>query len=99
MARQDKRGQCVEVDGITVNVTIDPRDDYEITEYTTVIVDQGASIIERNRAYMKRNKLILGDDYDRVISELREKNGGKLPREVMLSFIDRVVEAVPEAKN
>lgn len=93
------RGQQVEVDGIKVNVTIDPSDDYELVECSTVIADQGASVLERNRAYMRRNRIVLGEDYDRVISELRAANGGKLPSDAVLSFVGRVIEAVPQAKN
>ena len=99
-ARKDApRGTTVEVDGIEVTVAVDPADDYELIECAYVSSDPGAGVVEKNRAYFRRNHILLGDDYSRVMGELRSANGGKLPREVVASFTARVIARVAEAKN
>ncbi|HJA28466.1 MAG TPA: hypothetical protein IAA15_02685 [Candidatus Olsenella pullicola] len=93
------KGSAVEVDGIEVTVVVDPADDYELIECACVSSDPGAGVEERNRAYFRRNHILLGDGYDRVMGELRAANGGRLPRDVVASFMSRVVAGVAEAKN
>ena len=93
------KGRTVEVDGIEVEVTVDPADDYELIECAYVSSDPGAGTVEKNRAYFRRNHILLGEDYDRVMGELRAASGGKLPREVVASFTARVIAKVAEAKN
>ena len=93
------KGTTVEVDGIEVTVAVDPADDYELIECAYVSSDPGAETAEKNRAYFRRNHILLGDSYDRVMGELRAANDGRLPRDVVASFTARVIAKVAEAKN
>ena len=42
---------------------------------------------------------LLGGDYDRVMGELRERNGGRLPTSAVIGFMGRVVSEARAAKN
>lgn len=92
-------GRRVEVDGIEVEVAIEPSRDYEIIECETVLADPDATTAERNRAYYRRNHLLLGDQYDRVMGELRAAHDGELDIATVAAFVTRVVAEVVEAKN
>lgn len=91
--------RTVVVDGISVDVAIDPAHDYEVIECELTLSDRGASTEERNRAYFRRNHILLGDQYDRVMGELREAHDGELDTAVVQAFLARVVAEVVEAKN
>lgn len=91
--------KTIEVDGIEVTVSIEPSRDYEIIECETVLADPDATTAERNRAYYRRNHILLGDQYDRVMGELRAANDGKLDIATVASFVARVVAEAVEAKN
>lgn len=91
--------KTIEVDGIEVSVTIEPTRDYEIIECETVLADPDATTAERNRAYYRRNHLLLGEQYDRVMVELRAAHDGELDIATVASFVTRVVAEVVEAKN
>ena len=93
------KGSEVEVDGIKLTVSIDPSDDYELAETSIILADPGSTNIERSRAVMKRNDMILGEDKQRVMDELRAKHDGKLPGEAVNSFVIAVAGKVAEAKN
>ena len=94
------KGRAVTVDGITVTVAIDPRDDWEFATASLVIADPDATPLERSNAVMRQVKLLLGDDYGRVMDELRAARGGKLPIADVTSFANRVMAAeAGEAKN
>ena len=93
------KGTTVEVDGIEVTVAVDPADDYELIECAMTMADESAPVADHNRAYFRRNHLLLGEGYDRVMGELRAANGGRLPRDVVASFMARVIAGVAEAKN
>lgn len=93
------KGTTVEVDGIEVTVAVDPADDYELIECAYVSSDPEAGTVEKNRAYFRRNHILLGDSYDRVMGELRAANGGRLPRDVVANFMARVIAGAVEAKN
>lgn len=93
------KGTTVEVDGISVTVAVDPADDYELIECAMTMADESTPVAGHNRAYFRRNHLLLGEDYDRVMAELRAQNGGRLPRDVVASFFARVIAGVAEAKN
>lgn len=95
----DARQRVVEVDGIEVIVAIDPARDYEFVELSYVSADPDASLTEKNRAYFRRNHLLLGGQYDRVMGELREAHGGELDKDVVADFISRVIAEAVEAKN
>lgn len=103
MARNTKaeeaKPQVVEVDGITVNLTLDPTDDYEVTELMTVRMDESLPARERSAATVLMYRLILGDEYQRVKDELRAKNGGKLTNTQMISFVNDLIAKVAELKN
>lgn len=94
-----RRGTTVEVDGIEVTVAVDPADDYGLIECAMTMADESAPVADHNRAYFRRNHILLGDAYDRVMGELRAQNGGRLPRDAVASFMARVVAGVAEAKN
>lgn len=94
-----RNGTTVEVDGISVTVDVDIADDYEVTEQAAIANDPYATAAERMSSTIRVYKLLLGKDYRRVKDELREKNGGKLPTEKMVSFIAEVIAKVGEAKN
>lgn len=91
--------KTIEVDGIEVTVSIEPSRDYEVIECETVLADQGATTEERNRAYYRRNHILLGDQYDRVMGELRAAHDGELDIATVASFVSRVVAGAVEAKN
>lgn len=91
--------KTIEVDGIEVSVTIEPTRDYEIIECETVLADPDATTAARNRAYYRRNHILLGDQYDRVMGELRAAHDGELDISTVRDFITRVVAEVVEAKN
>ena len=91
--------KTVEIDGIEVTVAIDPSRDYEVIECETVLADPGSDTAARNRAYYRRNHILLGDQYDRVMDELRAAHDGKLDITTVAAFLARVVSEVAEAKN
>lgn len=93
------RGRKLDVDGIEVTIAIDPTRDYEFVELSYASHDPDASVVEKNRAYFKRNHLLLGEDYDRVMGELRAANGGELDKDVVSDFMARVISGAVEAKN
>lgn len=91
--------KTIEVDGIEVTVSIDPSRDYEVIECAVVLADPDATVAERNRAYYRRNRILLGDQYDRVMAELRAAHDGELDISTVAAFMARVVAGVAEAKN
>lgn len=94
------KGRAVTVDGITVTVAIDPSDDWEFATASLVIADPDATPLERSNAVMRQVKLLLGDDYKRVMDELRRSRGGRLPVADVTSFANRVMAAEEgDAKN
>ena len=94
------KGRTVTVDGITVTVAIDPRDDWEFATASLILSDPDATPLERSNAVMTQVRLLLGDDYQRVMDELREARGGRLPIADVTSFANRVMAAeAGEAKN
>lgn len=95
----EKRGTTVEVDGITVDVTLDPANDYELIECATVASDPARTVEEQNRAYVRRVRLILGDAHDRVMRELRAAHGGELSVATVADFVARLTAQVSAAKN
>lgn len=92
-------GAVVEVDGITVTVMADVDDDYSIVEAAYVARDPHASADEKTMATIKLYHTLLGGDYDRVMGELRERNGGRLPTSAVIGFMGRVVSEARAAKN
>lgn len=96
---EKRHGRTVEVDGITVTVTIDLSDDYELATCSMTLADPGSTPVERSEAIVRQNRLVLGEDHDRVLSELRERNDGRLPISEVASFVSKVIKAVDEAKN
>ena len=94
------KGRAVTVDGITVTVAIDPKDDWDFATASLVLADPDATPLERSNAVMKQVRLLLGDDYGRVMGELREARGGRLPIADVTSFANRVMAAeAGDAKN
>lgn len=93
------KGTEVEVDGIKVTVAIDPDDDYAVVEASFTTNDPDASPLEKTRATIGLYHLLLGDEYDRVMGELRERNEGKLPTGAVIEFMRRVMSVSRAAKN
>ena len=94
------KGRTVTVDGITVTVAIDPRDDWEFATSSLVLSDPDATPLERSNAVMTQVRLLLGDDYKRVMDELRAACGGRPPIADVTSFANRVMAAeAGDAKN
>lgn len=94
-----QKGREVGVDGIKLTVSIDPNDDYELAETSVILADPGSTNLERSRAIMRRTDLILGDDKQRVLDELRAKHDGKLSGEIVNGFVAAVAGKAVEAKN
>lgn len=100
MGMAEAKARTVEVDGIAVTVAIDPNDDYELSVCSMRYNDASRPARERSRALVRMHELVLGDDYERVLGELREMNGGKLPVSAVTSFVNRVIAAeAGDAKN
>lgn len=93
------RGTIVEVDGITVTVTLDPANDYEVIACTIILNDPSRSVEEQNRAFVRRVELILGDDYHRALRELRASHDGEVEPATLAAFVRDVTAKVAEAKN
>lgn len=100
MAADKPKPKTVEVDGIEVTVSIDPSDDYEFAVCSMTINDQNATADERAGALVRMHRLALGDAYQRVMDELRSKNGGRLPISAVSAFVNKVISAEGgDAKN
>lgn len=94
------KGRAVTVDGITVTVAIDPKDDWEFSAASAVFADPDSTTLEKSNAIRTQVKLLFGDDYKRVMGELRKARGGKLPNADVVSFANRVMAAeAGDAKN
>lgn len=94
------KGRTITVDGITVTVAIDPSDDWEFATASLTLSDPDATPLEKSNAVMTQVRLLLGDDYKRVMDELRAARGGRLPIADVTSFANRVMAAeAGEAKN
>lgn len=97
--KTETKDTTVEVDGISVTVALDPANDYEIIACSTVLNDPSRSVEEQNRAFVRRVELILGDDYRRVLDELRAAHDGKVEPATLAAFVRDVTTKVAEAKN
>ena len=86
------------VDGIEVHVTMDDLRDYEIIEAIEHVNRHGDDQVAQVSDVVRLLRLAFGDDYERVKSELREANGGRLSSDDMIGFFNRVSEEVG-AKN
>ena len=94
------KGRAVTVDGITVTVAIDPKDDWEFATASVIFASPDSTPLEKSNAVRTQVKLLFGDDYKRVMGELRKARGGKLPNADVVSFANRVLAAeAGDAKN
>ena len=93
------KAEDIEIQGIKVHVCVDPSDDYELSELMLIRMDDDTTPRERSEATIKTYKLILGDQYERVKNELREKNGGKLTNTTMIGFMNELVNKSAALKN
>lgn len=84
------------VDGIDVSAARARVEDWEFLEAMADLMasDDAGSLVATVR-YMRT---LLGDDYERVKAELRDRNGGELTVGTMNEFAQAVVEAAG-AKN
>lgn len=84
------------VDGIELNVKAEDLDDFDLVE---ALADANSEDMDvQMQAVVRVFRIVYGDDYKRVKSELREKNGGKLTTEIMMGFFGETMEALG-AKN
>lgn len=91
--------KVITVDGIELSPRRDMADDYDVVEAVAVSSDPDAPDYAKTRATVRIYRALLGDDYDRVKAELRERGGGKLPASAMIDFMAKVMAAMAEAKN
>lgn len=99
MATRKGSKWTVEVEGIKVSGSVDPRDDYELTELMVTRISPTATQAEKSAATIASYRLILGDEYGRVKDELRAKHGGTLTNTDMIAFMNALTNKVAELKN
>lgn len=99
-AAAEKLSDAIVVQGITVEgVTPDTLDDFEIMEAIATMSDPDADSGAKLRAITSVAPLVFGaDQWRRIKAELREQNGGRLPNEVAMGFIEGVLGEL-NAKN
>ena len=91
--------KAITVDGIEVRPLADAADDFEVVEAVAASSDPSAPDYAKTLATVRVYRAILGADYERVKAELRAKHGGRLPVEVMIDFMSKVMNGMAEAKN
>ena len=96
---KERKTRAVEVDGIAFELAIDPANDYELAACSTTAHDPAATPVERSRAIDRMHRLVLGGERQRVLDEIRSRNGGALPIEAVNSFVNRAISQAVEAKN
>ncbi len=89
-----KRPKSVRVEamGVAVDVRTDALDDYDVL---CAIDEAGA---ESLRGMLVFVRAVLGDEYERVICELRDEDG-RLPMSRVAAFVSEVQEKVDALKN
>lgn len=89
---QDHKAKAgaVKVQGIELSIPLDRMNDWDVTEGMSVAADESADQGARLIASVKVVKAVLGSDYERVKTELREKHGGVLTAEIMNDFMTEV---------
>ena len=95
-----KQPASVMVRGIAVEgVTPDTLNDFEFLETVAAMSDPDADDAEKLRAVAGICPAVLGRrQWRRVKSELRAANGGRLPTEAVMGFIEELMEAL-NSKN
>lgn len=96
----ERQAGPVTVRGIAVEgVTPDALNDFEFLEAVAAMSDPDADDAEKLRAVAVICPAVLGRrQWRRVKSELRAANGGKLPIEAVMGFIEELMEAL-NSKN
>lgn len=96
----DKTQETIVVRGISIEgVTKETLNDFEFMEVIAVMGDPDADDSERLRAIADIAPIIFGRaQWRRIKAELREQNGGKLPVEAAMGFINDTVMEL-NAKN
>lgn len=82
----------IEIDGISFTVAPDIMDDWDIAE-TMFNARKDPSKVDAEQM-LRFFQLFYGEHYERVKSELRKKNGGRLPITVMGEFLNATLEQV-----
>lgn len=82
----------VEAMGVAVEVRTDALDDYDVL---CAIDEAGADSLRGMLVFVRA---VLGDEYDRVIDELRDGDG-RLPMSRVAQFVGEVQEKVSALKN
>lgn len=92
-AAAEKLAGSIEVNGITVEgVTAETLDDFDFLEAIAISSDPDATDSEKLLAFTKVGPIVFGaDQWKRIKRELREQNGGRLPVESVMGFIDGVL--------
>lgn len=91
--------KAITIDGIEVCPLADAADDFEVVEAVAASSDPNAPDYAKTLATVRVYRAILGADYERVKAELRAKNGGRLPVEVMIDFMAKLMAKMGEVKN
>lgn len=99
-AAAEKLGKTVTVMGIAIEgVTSDAFNDFEVMEAFAVMTDPDATEAETMRAMASFGPIIFGSkQWKRIKAELREQNGGRLPVEAAMGFINDAMTEM-KAKN
>ena len=87
--------QGIEVEGVTRETL----DDFEFMEVIAIMGDPDADGDDRLRAIASVAPIVFGKaQWKRIKAELRDRNGGKLPVDAAMGFINETVLAL-NAKN
>lgn len=94
----DKNPNTIEVQGITITINPQILEDWEVVECMGDVNDPTLDDAAHLSATTRVMRLILGEDYQRIKKELREKNKGVLNIETMTNFLTETLEVL-QAKN
>lgn len=96
----EKLADSITVQGITVEgVTAETLNDFEFLETLAMMTDPDAESGEMLRAIASIGPVIFGaKQWKRIKADLRKQNGGKLPNEAVMEFLNDVMGAL-NAKN
>lgn len=89
--RKPKQGTVV-VDGVRAVIPLDRLKDWDVLEAMADLNDESVSSAGKLGATVRLMRAVLGEDYSRVKSELREAHDGKLGDEEMGAFLKAVFE-------
>lgn len=89
-----QKNGAVTVNGVTVTVPAERATDWDVVEGVAVMQASESSEADKVIASVSVLRRLLGDDYERVKSELRAANEGRLTAQDMGEFIQKVFENI-----